>query len=63
MRLVVLLPPPLGEALAKMAYEDIRHPREQMQFLIRQEAERRGLIRLAEREPRCQEEKGEQAAA
>jgi hypothetical protein len=32
-------------ALVQMAQAECRHPREQMRFLLREEAQRRGLLR------------------
>ncbi len=32
------------EALVRMAADDVRHPREQLRYLLRTEAQRRGLL-------------------
>jgi len=44
MRLVVTLDHAEGDALARMAHNDLRDPREQLRWLLREELARRGLL-------------------
>jgi len=44
-RLTVTLDESLGTALAEMAQTDLRPPKKQVQWLIQQEAQRRGLVK------------------
>jgi hypothetical protein len=43
-RIVINLEPEERSALGKLAGEELRDPREQVRFILRQELERRGLI-------------------
>lgn len=44
-RLTLTLDESLGQALAEMAHADLRPPKKQLQWLIQQEAQRRGLAK------------------
>lgn len=44
MRMVLVLSEPERQALRAMSERDMRFPREQLRYLLRQEAERRGLL-------------------
>ncbi len=54
-RLVIVLNHGEARALLRMAEAECRHPREQLRFLLRQEALRRGLI-LVEQVPKQQDD-------
>ncbi len=54
-RLVIVLNHGEARALLRMAEEECRHPREQLRFLLRQEAIRRGLI-LVEQIPKQEDD-------
>ncbi len=53
-RVSVLLEQPEAAALIQMAEAECRHPREQMRYLLREEACRRGLL-SKEREIQAEE--------
>ncbi len=53
----VKLPIALGRAVLAMADQDCREPRQQVEYVLRQEAQRRGLL------AREQEQEGERDAA
>lgn len=44
------------QALIDMAEVDCRHPREQMRFILREEARRRGLLSIESEEDRAQDD-------
>jgi hypothetical protein len=43
-RLIVVLPHEEAEALARIAYEELRDPRDQLRVILRAELARRGLL-------------------
>jgi hypothetical protein len=54
-RLQVVLDPAEADALARWAASELRDPRDQLRLVLRQELERRGLLRFTERMPTGQE--------
>ena len=48
-------------ALVRMAEADCRHPREQMRYLLREEASKRGLLTEEQQREREEEQHGETA--
>ena len=50
-RLQVVLDPAEADALARWAASELRDPRDQIRLVLRQELERRGLLRFTERVP------------
>ncbi len=60
-RVNVVLDQSEATALVRMADADCRHPREQMRYLLRQEACRRGLLSKQEEVKSEEEQDGETA--
>ncbi len=62
-RVNVLLEQREAAALIQMAEAECRHPREQMRYLLREEACRRGLLSKEQQEKQEEEQDGETAVA
>lgn len=54
-RITITLCPNEREALWRLAESELRHPRDQIHFLLREELKRRGLVKSADGAPNRQE--------